>query len=169
MSKQTQWLFEAPLTSLTSETEALFETEDFTREQMATFLRTKWQQTPLLRKLAVAQRLKGEALHRALINVLGQFERQTGVTVQVVPTGTVQRLRGKGNEASLRSRPGFLQIEQQVFKNTAKLLNEIRHELAFYYAGGPGKTPRLKNTIFNALNLLEMMIQANGRLPPPVA
>lgn len=163
------WLFETPLALSGNEPEGLFELEDLTREQMAAFLRAKWRQNPLLRQIARIQQLRGDEQHRALINLLTEFEKRTGVTVQIVPTGAVQRLRGQGNEASLRSRPGFLQIEQQVFQNTLKLLAEVRHELAFHYAGGPGKTPRLKNTIFNALNLLEMMIQGNGRLPPPVA
>jgi hypothetical protein len=161
MPQQNQWLFEAP--------EVLFEFEDMNREQMASFLRKKWNENPILRRLSQAQQLTGQMLHRALINILNQFQEQTGITVQVVPIGTVQRLRGRGNFASLRSRPGFLQIEQPVFQNTQTLLNELRHELTFYYTGGLRGVPRLTNTPFNALELLEMMIQRNGRLPPPVA
>jgi hypothetical protein len=165
VNKQNYWLFEAPLTQ-----EVLFEFEDLTHEQMASFLRKQWNENSILRQLSKAQVLTGQRLHRALISLLDEFQRQTRITVQVVPNGTVQRLRKqKGNLASLRSRPGFLQVERQVFQNTERLLKEVRHELAFHYAGGSGKTPQLNNTPFNALDLLEMMIQGNGRLPPPVA
>jgi hypothetical protein len=164
MHMQTQWLFESPFIQ-----EGLFEFEDLTREQMVNYLRQKWNTNPILRKLSKAQALKGQQLHRLLINLLSEFERKTKIPVQVVADGTVQRLRGRGNFASLRSRPGFLQIEQQVFQNTQKLLEEVRHELAFHYAGGAGKVPQLTNTPFNALILLEMMIQGKGQLPPPVA
>jgi hypothetical protein len=144
--------------------------KDMTREQMARFLQDKWNRNPILRRLANAQRLRGQTLHRELLNILRDFERTTGITMQAVPEGTVQRLRNQpGNFSSLRSRPGFLQIEQQVFQNTDQLLKEVRHELAYHYAGGPGKVPTLKNTPFNALQLLEFMIQGNGKLPPPVA
>jgi hypothetical protein len=163
MTRRTRWLFE-PLIS-----ELLYEIQDMTREQMANFLQKQWKENPILRRLSQTQGLQGQALHRGLINILHQFEALTRTTVQVVPIGTVQKLRGKGNLASLRSRPGFLQIEQQVFKNSQTLLNEVRHELAYYYSGGPNGVPRLTNTPFNALNLLEMMIQGDGRLPPPVA
>jgi hypothetical protein len=149
MLQQNQWLFEAP--------EALFEFKDMTREQMASFLRNKWNDNPILRRLAQAQQLTGQMLHRVLINILNQFQGQTGITVQPVPIGAVQRLRGRGNFASLRSRPGFLQIEQPVFQNTQTLLNQLRHELAFYYAGGLRSLPRLTNTPFNALDLLEIV------------
>jgi hypothetical protein len=163
MTRRTRWLFE-PFIS-----EPLYETQDMTREQMANFLQKKWKENPILKRLSQIQGLQGQALHRGLIKILEQFEASTRTVVQVVPDSTVQKLRGKGNLASLRSRPGFLQIEQQVFKNTQTLLNEVRHELAFYYSGGINGVPRLTNTPFNALNLLEMMIQGGGRLPPPIA
>jgi hypothetical protein len=82
MLQQNQWLFEAP--------EALFEFEDMTREQMASFLRNKWNDNPILRRLAQAQQLTGQMLHRVLINILNQFQGQTGITVQTVPIGAVQ-------------------------------------------------------------------------------
>jgi hypothetical protein len=142
---------------------------DLTRAQMASFLHGIWNRNPILQRLARAQTITGQARHRELIHILEEFQRRTGITIQVVPQGTVQAARGAGNLASLRSRPGFLQIEQQVFRNTDTLMDEVRHELSYHYAGGPGGVPRLRNTPFNALNLLEMMIQEHGRLPPPVA
>jgi hypothetical protein len=146
--------------------EALLEFEDLTREQMARFLQDKWNQNPILRRLANSQRLRGQELHRELLNILRDFERTTRITVQVVPEGTVQRLRNDPrNFSSLRSRPGFLQIEQQVLQNAPQLLKEVRHELAYHYAGGPGRVPTLRNSPFNALNLIEFMIQGNGLLP----
>jgi hypothetical protein len=93
-----------------------------------------WERTPLLQRLARARTLAGQAQHRELINILAEFERTAQVTVQRVQTGVVQATRGSGNLASLRSRPGFLQIEQQVFENTTTLLNEVTHELSFFYS-----------------------------------
>jgi hypothetical protein len=142
---------------------------DMTRVQMAIFLREIWNRNPLLDRLARAQTITGQARHRELIHILEEFQRQTGTTIQVVPQGTVQAARGAGNLASLRSRSGFLQIEAQVFQNTDTLMNEVRHELSYHYAGGPGNVPRLRDSPFNAMNLLEWMIQGHGRLPPPVA
>jgi hypothetical protein len=142
---------------------------DMTRAQMASFLHGIWNRNPILQRLARAQTITGQARHRELIHILEEFQRRTGITIQVMPEGTVQPARGAGNLASLRSQPGFLQIEQQVFRNTDTLMNEVRHELSYHYAGGPGGVPRLRDTPFNALNLLEMMIQEHGRLPPPVA
>jgi hypothetical protein len=142
---------------------------DMTRAQMASFLHGIWNRNPILQRLARAQTITGQARHRELIHILEEFQRQTGITIQVVPQGTVQAARGAGNLASLRSRPGFLQIEEQVFQNTDTLMNEVRHELSYHYAGGPGGVPRLRDSLFNALNLLEWMIRGHGRLPPPVA
>jgi hypothetical protein len=142
---------------------------DMTRAQMAAFLRGIWNRNPILHRLARAQAITGQARHRELISILEEFQRQTGITVQVVPEGTVQAVRGAGNLASLRSRPGFLQIEGQVFQNTATLMKEVRHELSYHYAGGPGGVPRLRESPFNAIDLLEWMVQGHGRLPPPVA
>ncbi len=93
-----------------------------------------WERTPLLQRLARARTLAGQAQHRELIDILTEFERTARVTVQHVRTGAVQATRGSGNLASLRSRPGFLQIEEQVFQNTTTLLNEVTHELSFFYS-----------------------------------
>jgi len=141
----------------------------FTREQMAEFLQRRWDSEPLLPRIARAQGMSGPAQHSELVAILAEFQTRTGISVQVVPEGTVQRARGEGNLASLRSAPGNLQIEQQVFQDTKTLMAEVRHELAFYYAGGAGGTPRLGESMFNGLILLEMMIEGGGRLPPPVA
>jgi hypothetical protein len=142
---------------------------DMTRAQMASFLQGLWNRNPILHRLARAQTMTGQTQHRELIKVLEDFQEQTGIPVQVMRDGTVQAARGAGNLASLRSRPGVLQIEEQVFQTTDTLMNEVRHELSYHYAGGPGNVPRLRDSPFNAMNLLEWMIQGHGRLPPPVA
>jgi hypothetical protein len=141
----------------------------FTRDEMAQFLQKVWDSEPLVRRVAHARSLRGPAQHSELVSVLNEFQARTGITIQVVPEFTVQKARGAGNLASLRSRPGFLQIEEQVFQNTATLMNEVEHELAFHFAGGAGGTPILRDSMFNGLNLLEMMMQSGGKLPPPVA
>ncbi len=52
--------------------------------------------------------------------------------------------------------------------NPATLMGEIRHELAYHFAGGPGGVPRLGETPFSALELLETIIQGRGKLPLPL-
>lgn len=139
------------------------------REEMQAFLLRIWQENPILQRLSRTRGLSGEAQQRELIAILETFERQTGIDVQFVDTGVVQTARGAGNFASLRSSPGVLQIERQVLSNTRQLQQEIEHELAFYFSSASGRAPALGESGFNALDLLEMMIQAGGRLPPPVA
>jgi hypothetical protein len=139
--------------------------------EMATHLNTTWEANGLLERTAQANQLARSAppvvVHRELIGVLEQFEKDTGVAVQVVPEGTVQGIRGKGNLASLSTRPGVLQIEEQVFRSTTQLQNEIEHELAAHYAGAPPNhnIPRLGSSPFFAHELLEMMFETDGRLP----
>lgn len=164
MNAQTQWLFEAPFTS-----EAMSAPGAMTREQMRIFLEKTWKDNPILRRIAEAQSMSGRGLSQKLGLILQQFEALTGIRVEKVNDGAVQRLRGIGNLASLRSRPGFLQIEHSVFLNPQTLLTEVRHELAFYFAGGLTGVPHLINTPFSALDLLELTIKGNGELPSLVA
>lgn len=82
-------------------------------------------------------------LQRELISILQEFQRSTGTTVRLVGTGQVEAKRPGSGEASLRSEPGKLQIEEQVFLDTEKLLKETTHELSAYaawqYVGGLDK------------------------------
>ncbi len=146
---------------------------EMNRQQMAAYLQQQWVQNPILRRVANAQHMIGAAQRRELQRILKDFQRQTGIIVERVPEQTIQSTRGHGNLASFRSRPGYLQIERQVFQDPNTLMREVRHELAYHYAGGPNRVPILTNqtgpTAFNALNLLEMMIQSSGQLPAPVA
>lgn len=128
------------------------------KAQMKQFLQAVWSRNPILRRIAQAEKMSGEAQQRELINILSQFERETGIAVQRVPTGGVQAVRGSGNLASLRSRPGVLQIEEQVFQDTPTLMKEIKHELAYHFTGGPGGVPSLGQGPLKAMDLLEMMI-----------
>jgi hypothetical protein len=137
------------------------------REQMERYLLTIWQRQPLLHILhrihlnARGGRLAGQNLHREVIFVLERFELETQIPVQLVPTGLVQRARGGGNLSSLRSRPGFLQIERQVFQDTDQLLTEVTHELAFHYARRGGEVPYIGEGDISALMLLENMISGS--------
>jgi hypothetical protein len=134
------------------------------REEMQTYLTRVWVENPVLARVSGTRHLSGEPLQRELIAVLDTFQRETGVGVQFVDEGVVQASRGSGNFASLRSSPGVLQIERQVLRNSALLRQEVQHEMAYYYAGGPEGVPRLAET-FNALELLELMIQNGGTWP----
>ena len=135
-----------------------------TREEMRAYLLRVWADTPLLARLSRARSLGGDALQREMVAILETFERETHVSVQFVDSGVVQAVRGEGNVASLRSRPGVLQIERQVLHDSARLRTEVQHELAYYFAGGPEGTPALPET-YNALTLLELMIENGGHWP----
>jgi hypothetical protein len=79
--------------------------------------------------------------------------------VQVVADGLVQAVRGAGNVASLRSRPGYLQIERQVFRETNRLLEEVNHEIAYHCARAGGDVPNLGSGPVDAIVLIENMLQ----------
>ena len=51
-----------------------------------------------------------------------------------------------------------------MLRDTAKLHEEIVHELAFHALGAVSGLPRLAET-FNSLKLLELMIANGGRWP----
>ncbi|MDY6795816.1 MAG: DUF4157 domain-containing protein [Actinomycetota bacterium] len=131
-----------------------------TSKMMKDYLIRIWRSNPILRRLsAVVRGGRGHAQHKEAIKILEQFENETGVIVQHVPNGTVQAIRGGKNLASLRSRKGFLQIEEQVFHDTPTLVREIKHELAFHYAGGLKGVPTLGEGPLSALDYLEMAIE----------
>ena len=79
---------------------------------------------------------------------------------------------GEPNLASLNVEPGVLQIEEQVFRSTPTLMEEVEHELSAYYSGAPPNRniPRLGESRIFAHNLLEWYIR-DGKwpsiLPPP--
>jgi hypothetical protein len=138
------------------------------RQEMVDLLQGVWRDNPILARVARAQDMPPAAQSAELMGILRDFQRQTGIPLDITPQLGVQRTRGAGNLASMRSKPGRLQIEQQVFDDPATLMGEVRHELAYHFAGGPGGVPRLGETPFSALELLEMMIQGRGKLPPPL-
>ena len=106
-----------------------------TRSEMLNHVLEIFRNNPLLRRLQASRRLSGPAQQRELIDILSEFERTTGTGVQRVPRGAVSATRGAKNYASLRSRPGVLQIEEQVFASAGQLQIEVQHELSYYYTG----------------------------------
>jgi Domain of unknown function (DUF4157) len=135
-----------------------------THAEMRTFLENVVQQNPILQQLIRGRAMAGAAQREEMLKVLHEFYKATGVGYEVVDNGVVQLARGAGNFASLRSKPGTLQIEQAAFDSTETLTEEITHELSFYYARVNGVVPRLEET-HNAMNILEMMIQSGGQYP----
>lgn len=132
---------------------------------MRQLLQQLWEQTPLLQRLAAARALSGDGLVAELRAILQSFQAETGVIVEEVTYGTVQGARGAGNLASLRSSPGRLQIEAQVFEDPQLLLTEVTHELAYYYSRlATGSPPLLGEGPLTALELLEMVIQQGGNV-----
>lgn len=129
---------------------------------MRRYLQNAFRHNPILNRLVQAQKATGQARHEELIKILADFQRKEGIRIEWVPEGTVQAATKAGNVASLRSKAGVLQIEKQVLQDTDKLMSEVRHELAFHYAGGPGNVPVWEDSPFNALDLLDMAIQEGG-------
>ena len=130
---------------------------------MRRYLSGLFRHNPILNKLVKAQKATGEKRHRLLIEILTEFERKERIPVQFVPQGTVQAARKEaGNFSSLRSSPGILQIEEQVLQDTDRLMREVRHELSYHYAGGPGNVPVLGESGLNALKLLDDAIEHGG-------
>lgn len=134
-----------------------------TPQAMRQLLQQIWDRTPLLQRLVEARHLSGDSLLAELRAILSAFQAETGVIVEEVRTGVVVAARGARNFASLRSRPGYLQIEAQVFENPQQLLREMVHEFAAYYAGqATGGRPTLLGEGLSAQDLLEIVIQIGG-------
>jgi hypothetical protein len=119
-----------------------------------------WRQNPILHRLMEVRRARSPARHQQILDILRDFERIEGVPVETVVPGIVQRnTLERGNLASLRSRPGVLQIEIQAYADTDTLIREVIHELCFHYAGGPDHTRRLGTSGMNALRIFERAIE----------
>lgn len=137
-------------------------------EGMRAFLQSTWDAHPLLKRLSALHRhrVPDVFLDRELLCILVCFSAERGgLPVEFVPEGAVQAVRGKGNLSSVRSAPGKLQIEEQVRRSPRRFLAEVTHELCYCVAGGPGRVPRLGESGINGMELLEMMVQAGGKLP----
>jgi hypothetical protein len=149
-----------------------------TPEEMRDFLRSVWDGNPILRRIAglrpIAQLQRStnsdvlaESLRARCIDILRQFKRETGMRVEVVDDEAVQAIRGWGDTASIRSRLGHLQVERSTYRDAQQLYAIVRHDLVFYYAGGPEHflyVPEL-GRIGDALTLLEWMIEGYGTMP----
>ena len=145
---------------------------------MRDFLQSVWDGNPILRRIAglrpIAQLQRStnsdvlaESLRARCIDILRQFKRETGMRVEVVDDEAVQMIRGWGDTASIRSRLGHLQIERSTYRNPQLLYTIVRHDLVFYYAGGPEDflhVPEL-GLAGDALTLLEWMIERHGLIP----
>ncbi|MBT6995221.1 hypothetical protein HN865_01620 [Candidatus Woesearchaeota archaeon] len=90
-----------------------------------------------------------EALYKLNL-VMRDFEASHRLRIVRVPNGYVQDLTSQGNYASIRLKPGLLQIENSVFDNPNMLLSELRHELGAFLIkkefGGLSKTPMFKDS-----------------------
>ena len=119
-----------------------------------------WRQNPLLHRLMEVRRARGPARHQQLLDILKDFERIEGVPVETVVPGIVQgKTLVRGNLASLRSKPGVLQIEMQAYEDTDTLMREVIHELCFHYAGGPDHSRLLGTSGMSALRIFERAIE----------
>jgi len=145
--------------------ESLASQGDLDLLEMQVFVDTLYAEYPILGELTQAQALAGAAQRTEMLQILDRFTAQTGVPVDVVEDGVVQAATNQaGNFASLRSRPGFLQIEQSAYNSETELGLQVRHELSFYYARSGGSTPVLNDT-HNALDVLEYTIINGGVFP----
>jgi hypothetical protein len=102
--------------------------------EMEALLRDALRERPYLARLRVAGRLDGQALNDALIDILREWQAQTGKLYRVVPRGMVRRLGSQGvGGFALDSVSGreVLIIEQQAAARPRDLLRELRHELPY--------------------------------------
>jgi RHS repeat-associated protein len=111
-----------------------------------------WRTTAVPNGATIAQEQAALAARRTgALEALAEFQRTSGVDVQFVENGVVQRAsRQPGNYSSLNTHPGRLQIEMQVLDDADTLLEEITHELAYHYtrqawgqAGGTTSIPMI--------------------------
>src|SRR3546814_9807171 len=113
--------------------------------------------SPFLRRLVEIRSLEGPELDLALQQLIVDFERASGVRVEFVDPGVIQRATGAGNYASLGTRPGWLQIERQVLDDSQLLLTELTHEITAFAVyrvfGGYGSSiPRFLDRKSTRLN-----------------
>jgi hypothetical protein len=93
------------------------------------------------------------------------FALETGVPIEVVPDGTVQAVRGEGDFGSMRSRPGYYEIEQSVYNDDVRLRNELTHQIPAYLGSRNWLSPVTGNR--NAAEWLEYFVQRGARRQPP--
>jgi hypothetical protein len=110
-------------------------------------------------------RLPGPQLRAQLNGIMQDFALETGVPIEVVPDGTVQAVRGEGDFGSMRSRPGYYEIEQSVYNDDVRLRNELTHQIPAYLGSRNWLSPVTGNR--NAAEWLEYFVQRGG--PPPAA
>jgi hypothetical protein len=159
----------ARLTELAAKVEARLATRavasTLSRAEMHTFIETMFRENPVLNQLVRARSMSGTAQRKEMLNVLDRFFREARVPHEVVEDGVVQAARGAGNFASLNAKPGTLLIERSAYESTEQLSRELTHELAHYYSGIRGRIPILRDSSFNAQDILELAIQNGGRWP----
>src|SRR5262249_48548649 len=87
------------------------------------------------------------------------------------PEGTISKVRpvgpnGELDVASPRTRPGYLQIEEQVFKDPKLLKDTLAHDMTYLYVrSGQGNIARLATMkSYSALDLLEEMVKNGGQM-----
>jgi hypothetical protein len=113
-----------------------------------------------------SQALKSLASGASPEQVMAEFTKETGVVIEEVEEGAIQKLRGKGDVASARTKEGFLQIEKQVFKDPKLLKDVLAHDGVFCYVRNGQMVAKLaSNKIFDAMTFLEAAIKNGGRLP----
>jgi hypothetical protein len=125
--------------------------------------------TQILKRNRVLQRLvkahKKGATKTDLDNILTEFAYETGITKEIVSDGVVQAgTKSPGNFASIQLKVGKLLIEESVIKNPRQYLQEVTHELSFYYTKKTGSNPSLLG--IRASKYLEMLIENLGVWSP---
>jgi hypothetical protein len=137
---------------------------------MESLLRQTLSKRPYLARLRLARRLDGQDLRNALMKIIKEFKESTGKLHLRVTQGTVKRLGSMGGGGwALDSISGkeVLILEEQLFENPRKLLEEVTHELAYdAVRDGLNGVPALGNEspILNyAHNWLERVIKDGDR------
>jgi hypothetical protein len=142
----------------------LVERHNLNIAEMGQFIEAVMREHPVLVQLANARQMTSVAAQRrALLDVLDRMRVEEGLPHEVVADGVVQAARNDPeNFASIRSRPGWLQIERSAYWSVEILAREITHEIGYFFLRRFGSVPVLQDT-HNGVRVLDFTIQNGGR------
>ena len=114
------------------------------RQEMANLVRQAIAKRPYLRRLAAAGQSNAPA--DAVMRILNEWAEATGKTFMKVTNGTVKRLKSMGGGGwaidPLTGREVLI-LDESLFQNPKKFVDEVAHELAYEASRTPGGMPAI--------------------------
>jgi hypothetical protein len=130
-------------------------------DEMKMLMRMLRDEHPVLNDLIAARNTAaGPALRAQLNGIMARFAEEAGVSITVVPDGAVQAVRGAGDVGSMRSRPGYYEIEQSVYNDDVRLRKELIHQITAYLGSRNGLGPVAGNR--NSAQWLAYFVREGG-------